>query len=302
MGQDSGLSAGDKITMNDLLYGLMLRSGNDAAAQIAQTIGGSYEGFAKLMNKKAEELGLVNTHFVTPHGLDNEDHYTTAYELALLTDYALNNEKFAEIVSKKTKTILINGQQRELYNTNELLGYLNGVNGVKTGFTNNAGRCLVTSCIRNGTSVISVVLGADTKKFRTKDSIQILEYSFANYSQINLKEKITNAFENWKKENVIEIIKGKEQYIKPEMENIQYEHYLVKAGEEADIDIVLECEDKLEAPVNQKTKVGNVKVTIAGEKIMELNLTMPKTIEKKEPIDYWNELWKSLKLGAISQF
>lgn len=124
-GSRLGLSAGDKITMIDLLYGLMLCSGNDAAAQIAETLGNGYEGFANLMNKKANEIGLKNTHFVTPHGLDNDDHYTTAYELAILTDYALNNKKFAEIVSKKTKTILINGKQRQLNNTNELLGYLN---------------------------------------------------------------------------------------------------------------------------------------------------------------------------------
>ncbi len=124
-GSRLGLSAGDKITMIDLLYGLMLCSGNDAAAQIAETIGGNYEGFADLMNNKAKEIGLKNTHFVTPHGLDNDEHYTTAYELAILTDYALENKKFAEIVSKKTKTILINGNQKDLHNTNELLGYLN---------------------------------------------------------------------------------------------------------------------------------------------------------------------------------
>lgn len=137
-GSRLGLQTGDKITMNDLLYGLMLRSGNDAAAQIAETLGGGYVGFAELMNKKAQELGLVNTHFVTPHGLDDPEHYTTAYELALLTDYALRNDKFAQIVKSKTKTILINGRQRELYNTNELLGNLEGIDGVKTGFTNNA--------------------------------------------------------------------------------------------------------------------------------------------------------------------
>lgn len=137
-GSTLGLNTGDKITMNDLLYGLMLCSGNDAAAQIAQTVGGNYEGFANLMNEKAEVLGLKNTHFVTPHGLDDEDHYTTAYELAILTDYALNNKKFAEIVNTKAKSILINGKQENISNTNELLGYMQGVNGVKTGYTSMA--------------------------------------------------------------------------------------------------------------------------------------------------------------------
>ena len=135
---------GDKITLNDLLYGLMLRSGNDAAVAIAEYVGSSVQGFADMMNKKAQELGLTDTNFVTPHGLDNSKHYTTAYELAKLTDYALQNEKFAQIVGTKQTSITINGVPRTISNTNELLGVLNGVVGVKTGFTNGAGRCLVT--------------------------------------------------------------------------------------------------------------------------------------------------------------
>lgn len=126
------------------------------------------QGFAELMNEKAKELGLSNTHFVTPHGLDEEEHYTSAHELALITDYALNNKKFASIVATKTYNVTINGSSRTISNTNELLGNLNGVDGVKTGFTNNAGRCLVTSTTRNGHQIICVVLGADTKKIRTR--------------------------------------------------------------------------------------------------------------------------------------
>lgn len=132
------IKAGDKITIGDLLYGLMLRSGNDAAVALAEQVGGGLEGFANMMNQKAEELGLVHTHFVTPHGLDDENHYTTAYELAILTDYALNNETFRKIVNTQSTTITINGSSRVIGNTNELLGYLQGVNGVKTGFTNGA--------------------------------------------------------------------------------------------------------------------------------------------------------------------
>ena len=120
------------------------------------------------MNQKAQELGLANTHFVTPHGLDEPSHYTTAYELSCITDYALKNEMFSKIVATKTCDIHINGQPKTLSNTNELLGNLNGVNGVKTGFTNSAGRCLVTSTTRNGHQIICVVLGADTKKIRTR--------------------------------------------------------------------------------------------------------------------------------------
>lgn len=126
------------------------------------------ENFANMMNEKAKILGLKHTHFITPHGLDETEHYTTAYELAKITDYALKNKKFAQIVNTKTTTININGVPKEIGNTNELLGNLNGVDGVKTGFTNNAGRCLVTSTSRNGHRIICVVLGADTKKIRTR--------------------------------------------------------------------------------------------------------------------------------------
>ena len=119
------LNAGDKITVEGLLYGLLLKSGNDTAIALAEHTAGSVEEFANMMNKKAKELGLNNTNFVTPHGLDNDNHYTTAYELAILTDYALKNETFSKIVNTKSITININGIPRAIGNTNELLGNLN---------------------------------------------------------------------------------------------------------------------------------------------------------------------------------
>ena len=120
-GSRLGLRTGDVITYNDLLYGLMLCSGNDAATQIAISVGGSIEQFAELMNKKAKAMGLNNSHFITPHGLDNEGHYTTALELAKMADYALNIEKFAKVVNTKNYTVNINGTPKNINNTNELL-------------------------------------------------------------------------------------------------------------------------------------------------------------------------------------
>ena len=120
-GSRLGLKTNDKITMHDLLYGLMLKSGNDAALQIAISMAGNNEKFAIMMNKKAKEIGLVNSNFVCPHGLDNPDHLTTPYELALLTNYALNNDKFRTVVSTKTYTITINGYPKAINNSNELL-------------------------------------------------------------------------------------------------------------------------------------------------------------------------------------
>ena len=121
-GSRLGLKTGDKITIKDLLYGLMLCSGNDAAVALAEYAGGDISGFAELMNNKAKELGLANTHYESPHGLDSDGHYTTAYELALLSDYALKNETFSKIVGTKNYTVTINGYPKNLSNTNELLG------------------------------------------------------------------------------------------------------------------------------------------------------------------------------------
>ena len=172
----------------------MLKSGNDAAVALAEYAGGSIENFSLMMNKKAQELTLSGTHFVTPHGLDSDEHFTTALDLAYLADYALKNETFAKIVKTKTCTILINNQPLTISNTNELLGNFEGIYGVKTGFTNGANRCLVTSCKRNDLDFICVVLGCDTKKDRTRDSIKLLDYSFKNFSVVNFKKIATNNY------------------------------------------------------------------------------------------------------------
>ena len=286
------ISTGDKITINDLLYGLMLRSGNDAAVALAEYVGGSIEGFADLMNKKAKELGLNNTNFVTPHGLDNEEHYTTAYELAVITDYALNNETFAKIVNTKSTAISINGNSRNIYNTNELLGYMSGVDGVKTGFTNGAGRCLITSCTRDNNQIITVVLGCDTKKQRTSDSSKLIEYAFKNYTRINLEEKIQNEFENWKQINSkrIYINKANKQEINLELGEIHKKIIPIKIGEERNIKIEINAIYNYEAPVEEGRKIGNIIVKNNEEIIDCIDIICSKTVEKKNIYSYLAEL------------
>lgn len=286
------ISTGDKITVNDLLYGLMLRSGNDAAVALAEYVGGSVEGFASLMNKKARELGLNNTNFVTPHGLDNENHYTTAYELAMLTDYVLNNKTFSKIVNTKVTTISINGNSRNIYNTNELLGYMQGVDGVKTGFTNGAGRCLVTSCTRDNNQIITVVLGCDTKKDRTSDSTKLIEYAFKNYTRVNLEEKIQKEFENWKQinSNRIYINKAKNQKINLELREIHKKIIPIKVGEEKDIKIEINAIYNYEAPVEKEKKIGNIIVKNKDEIIETIDILCSKRVEKKDIFSYFIEL------------
>ena len=269
----------------------MLRSGNDAAVALAEHVGGSVQGFADMMNKKAEELGLVNTHFVTPHGLDDSQHYTTALELAELTDYAMQNEKFAQIVGTKSTTININGYPRQINNTNELLGVLNGVVGVKTGFTNNAGRCLVTEVKRNGMDIITVVLGADTKKDRTRDSVKLIEYTYSNYKMYNVREKITKKFNEWKNINSdrIKIIKGKEEKLNLALGEISVDWLPLQDSKIDTIEYEFNTLTTIEAPVEEWTKIGTMVVKIDGEIIDTIDILNTNQVNKKTWFDYFKQ-------------
>ena len=288
------IKRGDKITVKDLLYGLMLRSGNDAAVALAEYVGGSIEGFAVLMNNKAKQLGLENTNFVTPHGLDSEEHYTTPYELAIVTDYALKNETFANIVRTKSCNILINGISRNISNTNELLGNLNGVYGVKTGFTNGAGRCLVTAVKRDNLDIICIVLGADTKKIRTTDSVKLIEYTFSNFKNINLRTKIEDEFQKWENINFgrINIEKGIQNVINLKLEEYNLKTYPIKNNTENNIKINIDANLNLIAPVNSNTQVGEIEVLYNSSMILKIGILTDNDIKKKAVFDYIFEITK----------
>lgn len=295
-GSRLGLKVDDKITMNDLLYGLMLKSGNDAAVAIAETVGGSVEGFAELMNEKAKELKLENTHYVTPHGLDDPEHYTTAVELAKLADYALQNETFAKIVNTKNYTVTINGYPKSISNTNELLGYLEGVNGVKTGFTNNAGRCLVTSVNRNGFEIITVILQADTKKFRTADSIKLIEYIYKNYEPVNIKEIVNEQFKRWCSINTsrIQINKCKNNNLELYIDNLDNDVIPIKKTDKDKIQIEVNNLFYFEAPLQQNTIIGTIKVNLDGKTVDVIEIKNKNTIQKKDILDYFKIFAQSL--------
>lgn len=184
------LRLGEKLTLEEMLYGLMLRSGNDAAVAIAEHIGGSVDGFVFLMNQKAAELGMTKTIFNNPHGLDDhEEHYSTARDMAILTAYALKNEDFAEIAKTKRKTAELPGEKwdRVWYNKNKLLTMYPYADGVKTGFTKRAKRTLVSSATKNGQQLVAVTLNAPND---WQDHITMFEYGFAQMQQMeSFKEK-----------------------------------------------------------------------------------------------------------------
>ena len=287
-GSRLGLKTGDNITVYDLLYGLMMRSGNDAAVALAEHVAGSITDFSNLMNEKAKNLGLSNTHFVTPHGLDEDEHYTTAYELAILSNYAMNNEIFSKIVGTKNYTITINGYPKTLTNTNELLGLLNGVYGIKTGFTNGANRCLVTCCKRGDMDIICVVLGADTKKYRTTDSIKLIEYAFHNFTYVNIEKILSGNFEVWKKENLpsITIMKGVSNYLDITFENPPYSSIPVRSDLIDHFRVNIEYEHNLNAPITKGTSIGTITLKLEEKSIYSCNILVNTDITHKNIFDY----------------
>ncbi len=177
-GTSMGLQEGDRVSRRDLLYGILLPSGNDAANAAAVSVGGSIGGFVELMNSKAEELGLASTHFVTPSGLDAEGHCTTARDLANLTAYAMKNEIFREIVCCSSAEVEFGNPPylRTLRNSNKMLTRYEGAIGVKTGFTDNARRCLVSAAERDGVTLIAVTLNAGDD---WNDHTKMLDYGFS---------------------------------------------------------------------------------------------------------------------------
>lgn len=184
-GTSMGLLPGDKVSLEELVYGMLLQSGNDAANVTAYALGGSPEGFAKLMNERALQIGMVNTNFVTASGLDDENHYSTAYDMALLARECIGNPEFAFICSQKKATLTYGNPpySRTLTNHNKLLWKYEDCIGIKTGFTKKSGRCLVSAAKRNGVTLVAVTLNAPDD---WDDHISMFEYGFSRCKKVNL--------------------------------------------------------------------------------------------------------------------
>ena len=266
-GSSLWLKIGEKQTLENLTYGLMLKSGNDAAVAIAEYLGGSIDAFALLMNKRAREIGAVNTDFKNPHGLDSDGHYTTAYDLALIAREAMKNEKFSEIVSTKTYSIPMQGEKwdRALKNHNRLLWNYDGCNGIKTGFTKKCGRCLVSSAERNGRELICVTLNAPDD---WKDHTYLLNYGFENFDTEVVAKKGEYACNYvYDEENNRSV-------------NLNFGNdYIVSVAEND----VLKTEityEKIILPAEKGIKAGSMIVYCNGEKIGEVDLITDKKLSK----------------------
>ena len=175
------LVTGERLSMHDLLAAMLVKSGNDAAVAIADSVAGTQAAFVQLMNAKAAELGLTNTHFMNPHGLDETGHYSTAADLAVLARYAMSKPAFRDIVDEKQVTIGRGKRRETLTSTDELIGNYQGAMGVKTGNTNGAGFSVISAAQRDGVTLYAVVLGTASDPQRFKDAAELLDWGFAHY-------------------------------------------------------------------------------------------------------------------------
>jgi len=269
-GSSIWLSPNEKITINDLLYGLMLSSGNDAAEALAYEIAGSIEEFAALMNKKAKQIGANNTNFENPHGLPNSNHYTTAYDLALISAYAMQNPTFVNVVSTQYKTISweAGDYDRSLKNKNALLWDYENANGIKTGYTDAAGRCVVTAAKREDMQLVTVVLN-DSDMF--VDSMNILDYGFNNYGIENLitKDHIYGT---------IMVEDGVEELVDVYADDGV--SYPLKKGEEMKITTRIVLDDSTLAPVVKGQTLGKIECLIGDEVVASSSLKAVQSIKE----------------------
>lgn len=264
-GSTVGYKKGEKITLKELLFGLMLRSGNDAAIAIAEGISGSVEEFAKLMNEYAGEIGIINTHFQTPHGLDNDEHYSTAYDLALVTAKAQENKLFNEIVSAKDIDGKTYGFTRSYHNINKILWEISEANGVKTGYTGKAGKCLVTSAKVQGNDVIIVVLNCTP---RWKETKKIHEYVRENYEFKKMFVKGDSAGEVVLDKGTIKL-QYAQDVVMPTKNGVEYTVKVIKP-------------EKIINSVNKGDKIGTVCIYADGQKIYSDHLEASNSFKVKK--------------------
>ncbi|WP_130807119.1 D-alanyl-D-alanine carboxypeptidase family protein [Senegalia massiliensis] len=262
------LKPNEKIKLKDLIFGLMLRSGNDAAVAIAHEIAGSVENFSVLMNKRAKEIGAKNTNFTNPHGLHSEDHYSTAYDLAIITREALKNEIFREI-SKTNDYVPDRKSPSHFYNKNKTLTQYKGGDGVKIGYTKLAGRCLVASATRDNMQLIAVVLD-DNNWF--ENSYKLFDYGFENYKRTTIIRK----------DNFIEYLNIKNSNIQQLPIFIpQTFTYPLQEDELEEIDILINTKDSLIAPVEKGYVVSKIVIKLKNNTIYKSNIILNERLKEK---------------------
>ena len=264
------LEQGDRIRLEDLLYGIMMVSGNDGTVAIAEHIAGSVESFAGMMTKKAHEIGASDTFFVNSHGLPDERHYTTAYDMALIASYGYRNPRFLDIVSTKEKSVPWTRDAEQFWrNENQMLWLYEGANGVKTGYTEAAGRCLVAGAKRNGIQLVSVVLDSI---YMWNDTIAMLDYGFQHIRTVQIVKKGETVAE-------LPVLSGRRKLMPVKTAG----ELDVPGGDDgtAGYEKVYDLPNHLKAPVRAGDSVGKARVLYEGREVGSVELVAAESAEMK---------------------
>lgn len=274
-GSSMYLREDEVLTVQELLYGLMLHSGNDAAVALAIYCGGTVEGFVEMMNDKARSLGLVNTHFENPNGLDSENHYSTARDLALLSAYAMENPIFQKIVSTKT----VRAADRYLRNHNKLLWRLDGADGIKTGYTRAAGRILVSSASRQGRRLLAVTISAPND---WQDHTDLLNRGFEQFHISTIVEKDAVLA-------TVEIAGGQHDFV----ELIAKEEFSFALGQDEKTQILVPSPGFVYAPVAEGQDAGFAQIYLDNRWIGSVPIVYGSTVEQipQPKQKFWERLF-----------
>ena len=285
------LETGEKMSVEDLFKGVAISSGNDAVVALAETVAGTEDAFISMMNDKAKELGLKNTNFKGPHGLDEANHYSSARDMALIAKELVKHEKVLEFTSVYEDYLRENTDRKIwLVNTNKLVRFYEGVDGLKTGYTKEAGYCLTATAEKDGMRIIAVVMGEPDSKTRNTEVSEMLDYAFAQYKTEDLlNQDIIGTYE---------VDKGKDRYVNviPETKVT----VLKKKSEEkgnATYEVNL---DTLKAPLKKGEVVGKLKVKENGKLVRTINLITEKEVKKENIFELYTQNLNDIITSNIS--
>ena len=266
------LETGEKMSVRDLFKGVAIASGNDAVVALAETVAGNVSNFVSMMNKRASELGLMNTHFKNPHGLDDADHYSSSRDMSLIAKELVKHEQVLEY-TKIYEDYLRENTDRKIWlvNTNRLVRFYDGVGGLKTGFTDDAGYCMTATAEKDGMRIIAVVMGEETSKIRNQEVSEMLDYAFAQYKVINMLQN-KNSLGKYRVEN------GKDEYVQVVPKGSAT---MVKKKSEKDGDVSYDIKlNSLKAPLKVGDNVGTLVIKENDNIVKTLKLTVKNNVEK----------------------
>ncbi len=280
-GSEIFLAEGEEMSLHDMLKGIAVASANDAAVAVAEYLCGTEKAFVEKMNKRAQELGLKNTHYVNCHGLDEENHYTCAEDVAVLTRELMKHEKIKEYTTIWMDSL--RGGQTELVNTNRLIRFYKGATGLKTGTTENAGNCLSATAERDGMGLIAVVMKCPTGKDRFAQATNILDYGFANYANVLLPSEIRQEYE-------IPVLGGKKEFVRGRA--LAPESILTEKNRQNGLEVKINLKDNVTAPVDENQILGTAELLQNGEYIGSYPIKAAEMVEKRSLLDSINLMWR----------